>query len=80
MLGFVVSKEGIMIDPERIEAISKIPFSATKKSMQSFLGKINFIRRFVPSFFEIVRPLQNMIKKDSSFSWGDREKTVIYQD
>ena len=42
--------------------------------MQSFLGKINFVRRFVPSFSEIVRPLRNMIKKDSSFSWGDREK------
>ena len=61
LLGFVVSKKGIMIDPKRIEAISKIPFPATKKSMQSFLGKINFVRRFVPSFSEIVRPLQNMI-------------------
>ena len=62
-----------MIDRERTEAISKIPFPTTKKSMQSFLGKMNFVRRFVPSFFEIVRPLQNMIKKDSSFSWGVRE-------
>ena len=51
LLGFVVSKEGIMIDPKRTEAISKIPFPTTKKSMQSFLGKINFVRRFVPSFF-----------------------------
>ena len=41
--------------------------------MQSFMGKINFARRFVPSFFEIVHPLQNMIKKDNSFSWGDKE-------
>ena len=56
-LGFVVLKEGIMIDLERIESISKIPFPATKKSMQSFMGKINFVRRFVPSFFEIVHPL-----------------------
>ena len=38
------------------------------------MGKINFIRRFVPSFSEIVPPLQNMIKKDNSFFWGDREK------
>ena len=38
------------------------------------MGKINFVRRFVPSFSEIVRPLQNMIKKYNSFSWGDREK------
>ena len=42
--------------------------------MQSFMGKINFVRRFVPSFSEIVHPLQNMIKKDNIFSWGDREK------
>ena len=56
-LGFVVSKEGIMIDPERTEVISKIPFPSTKKSMQSFMGKINFVRRFVPSFSEIVHPL-----------------------
>ena len=50
-LGFVVSKKGIMIDPERTESISKIPFPTTKKSMQSFMGKINSVRRFVPSFF-----------------------------
>ena len=73
LLGFVVSKEGIMIDLERTKAISRIPFPSTNKSMQSFMGKINFVRRFVPSFSEIVRSLQNMIKKDNSFSWGDKE-------
>ena len=57
LLGSVVSKEGIMMDLERTEAISRIPFLATKKSMQSFMGKINFIRRFVPSFSEILCPL-----------------------
>jgi hypothetical protein len=41
--------------------------------MQSFLGKINFVRRFVPSFSEMVRPLQNMIKKDVTFKWGPQQ-------
>ena len=63
-----------MIDPERTEAISRIPFPSTKKSMQSFMGKINFVRTFVPNFSEIVRPFQNMIKKDNAFSWGEKEK------
>ena len=57
LLGFVVSKEGIMIDLERTEAICRIHFHFTKKSIQSFMGKINFMRRFVPSFSEIVCPL-----------------------
>jgi hypothetical protein len=52
-LGFVVSKVGIMIEPETTEAISKISFPHNKKSMQSFLGKINFVRRFVPILLKL---------------------------
>jgi hypothetical protein len=74
LLGFIVSKEGMMIEPERTESISKIPPPHNKKSMQSFLGKINFVRRFVPSFVETVKPLQDMIKKDTEFKWGPKEK------
>jgi hypothetical protein len=57
LLGFIVSKDGIIIDPERTQDIAKLPPPSSKKSMQSFLGKINFVRRFVPSFSEMVRPL-----------------------
>ena len=42
--------------------------------MQAFLGKINFVRRFVPIFSETVRPLQQMIKKNVEFKWGDLKK------
>jgi len=35
--------------------------------MQYFFGKINFVRKFVSYFAEIVRPLQSMIKKDVEF-------------
>lgn len=37
--------------------------------MKSFLGKINFVRRFISNFSEIVKPLQEMIKKDANFKW-----------
>lgn len=50
LLGFIVSKDGIYIDPDRINEISEIPFPHNKKSMQSFLGQINFVKRFVPDF------------------------------
>ena len=41
--------------------------------MQSFLGHINFVKRFVPDFSRIVSPLQEMIKKNSNFKWGQDE-------
>jgi len=74
LFGFIVSKDGMMIEPERNEAISKVPPPHNKKSMQSFLGKINFVRRFVPRFDEIFKPLQDMIKKNACYKWGLKKK------
>ena len=77
LLGIIVSKSGIHIDPDRIKEISEIPFPHNKKSMQSFLGQINFVKRFVPNFSQIILPLQTMIKKNSVFKWGLAEKEAF---
>ena len=45
--------------------------------MQSFLGKINFVKRFVPAFSEVVQPMQNMIKKVATFKWNEVEKDAF---
>lgn len=70
MDSFIVSNSRIHIDPDRIKEISAIPLPHNKKAMQSFLGQINFVKRFVPNFSRIVSPLQVMIKKNSNFKWG----------
>jgi hypothetical protein len=63
----------MIIELERTQVIVKLPLPTSKKSMQSFLLQINFVRRFVPSFSEMVRPLQNLIKKDTQYHWGPLE-------
>ena len=45
--------------------------------MQSFMGTINFVRRFVPKFAQIVKPLQKMVKKSVQFKWNDSEKDAF---
>ena len=77
LLGFVISPKGITIDPGRVEAIKAIVLPHNKKAMQSFLGKINFVRRFISNFAEIVKPLQEMIKKDSNFKWSKERKEAF---
>ena len=77
ILGFIVSKHGIVIDLERIDVIAKIGLPSSNKSMQSFLGKINFVRRFVPNFAQIVRTLQDLIKKDVEFKWSDIQRDAF---
>jgi hypothetical protein len=71
LLGHVASPGGVSIDPERFQSIKDVRPLANKKSLQSFLGKINFIRRFVPNFVEKIKPLSALLKKDVAFRWGD---------
>ena len=44
LLGHVISKEGWAVDPDRIKAINDLILPSNKKSLQSFLGQINFVR------------------------------------
>lgn len=59
-LGYVVSREGILADPKKIEAILKFPIPVNVKSLKSFLGLTSYYRRFVPSFSKIAHPLYSL--------------------
>jgi hypothetical protein len=45
--------------------------------MQSFFGQINFVKNFTPKFTEIIKPLQNMVRKDVKFKWDDERKDAF---
>ena len=47
LLGFVVSKKGIEIDPDKVRAIQDLPPSRTQKEVRSFMGRLNYIARFI---------------------------------
>jgi hypothetical protein len=73
----VFSKDGILVETERKKYILQIPPPHSKKSMQYFFGKIEFVRRFVLDFSEITKPLQRMIKKYVQFKWTSIEKEAF---
>ena len=49
LLCHIISKEGIKIDPNRVYEILKIDILRRKKEVQSFLGRVNFMKRFIPN-------------------------------
>jgi len=74
LLGHIVSRYGIKIDPKRVEAIDTINISRNRKEIQSFLGKINFLRRFILNFAKIVKLIIDMLKNDSEVKWTTKAK------
>ena len=63
ILGHIISKEGIRVDPARREAILNIRHPRNIKELQAFLGKINFLTRFISKLAKIIREVNNMLKK-----------------
>ena len=69
LLGHIVSAKGVRIDPSRVEAIRTLSLPRSKKEVQAFLGKINFLRRFISNFVELVKHITAMLKKGNEVKW-----------
>ena len=52
----------------------KISLPRSKKDVQSFIGKINFLRWFIPNFAETIKQITTMLKKDQEVKWTTEAK------
>ena len=71
-LGHVVSKDGIQVDPKKIEAVADWPRPTTVIEIRSFLGLAGYYRRFVKDFSKIAAPLTRLTQKNVKFVWTDK--------
>jgi hypothetical protein len=67
--GHIVFAEGVRIDPSRVEEIQTLSLPRSRKEVQYFLGKINFLRRFVSNFAELVKLITTMLRKENKVKW-----------
>ena len=63
LIGYIISKEGIKIDPSKVEEIMKIGTPRRNKEVQSFLGKVNILTRFIPNLDEIIKYTKTILRK-----------------
>uniref|UniRef100_A0A2N9FRR6 Uncharacterized protein n=1 Tax=Fagus sylvatica TaxID=28930 RepID=A0A2N9FRR6_FAGSY len=71
LLGFIVSGRGIEIDPAKVQAIRSMPAPRTEKEIRSFLGRINYIARFIAQLTATCEPLFKLLRKDVKIKWTE---------
>ena len=77
LLGFVVSKKGIEIDPDKVRAIQDLPPPRTQKEVRSFMGRLNYIARFISQMTAKCDPIFKMLQKCNSDKWDEKCQVVF---
>lgn len=69
--GFIVNKDGIRPSPKRLKAILDVAPPTCVKELQSWLGIINYYRKFVPNLSTVVEPLNRLLVKGAQWDWSE---------
>ncbi|PKI49896.1 hypothetical protein CRG98_029708, partial [Punica granatum] len=72
MLGFVVSERGIEVDSDKVKAIKELPPPSSVREVRGFLGRLNYITRFIANLTDKCQPLIRLLRKNAAIEW-DKE-------
>ncbi|KAI3665770.1 hypothetical protein L6452_44401 [Arctium lappa] len=76
-LGHVVSKDGVKVDPAKIEAMMNWESPTSPTEIRSFLGLAGYYRRFIQDFSKIASPLTSLTRKNVKFSWTEAQEQAF---
>lgn len=78
-LGHRITSNGIGMNVEKIDALKTMSAPKNARKLRSFLGMVNFYRRFVPNYSIVAQPLFKLLKKNTKYVW-DEEKEKAFND
>lgn len=76
-LGVIVSPGNVSMDPIKVAGVRDWPIPTNRREVQSFLGFVNFYRRFIQDFSHHARPLFDLIKKDTLWHWDEAQQEAF---
>jgi hypothetical protein len=72
LLGHIVCKQGLLVDPSKISIIVNLPPPTSVRQLHTILGHIGYYRNFIKDYAQITTPMEKLLNKDSKFQWIEK--------
>jgi transposase InsO family protein len=69
VLGHIVGNGTIKPNPELVKAVMEFPLLKSPKDVRSFLGLVNYYRRFIKHLATVSEPIQKLVRNDIKWEW-----------
>ena len=76
-LGQQITAEGMSPTEEKLKVLKEWKKPQNVRDVRSFLGFVNYYRRFVYNFAEVAHPLTELTKKGVAWQWGPMEQRAF---
>ena len=68
---FVVNWHGIHLSPHKVQAIQEVQEPQNATELKSFLGLVNYYRKFIPDMSTLVHLLNCLLMFDAPWAWTE---------
>jgi hypothetical protein len=76
-LGHIIGKDGLKVDPQKMEVVKNWPTPQNVTDVRRFLGLANYFRKFIQGFSSLAAPLTKLSSSKSSWTWGKEQDEAL---
>jgi hypothetical protein len=68
-LGHIINQDGLAVDPKKEATILDWKASKDVRGIKSFIGMVDYYRRFIEGISKIAKPMKALLAKKVEFKW-----------
>lgn len=76
-MGHLLTSQGLLPDPEKIQAILQMPEPEDVTALKRFLGMVTYLAKFMPHLSEMTEPLRRLEDKNVEFQWLEQHSIAM---